>query len=225
MSIIVVGRESDESVELIRAVREGGWTMCRVSKDRGGSVERGDASRRGRMSRFVDVNYRIVPFTRQTRSFFSPWLLIPSHPDPAPLPPSFRFTYPSIYLSSWTSLERTRSIEGTKNKTKSTYQMCGNKGRRNHGWIPRLDTFKGAQILVSRILAVATAASSFNSDAFHYVPLCSMYPPVTALLLRDEIRTRDTMAKETLVCGKMPLYLLFHLPILYCYLIYLFCMF
>jgi len=67
-------------------------------------------------------------------------------------------------------------MEKTKNKTKSTYQMCGNKGRRNHGWIPRLDTFKGAEMLVSLpILAVFPAASSLNSDAFHYVPLCSMY--------------------------------------------------
>lgn len=67
------------------------------------------------MSRFVDVNYRIVPFTRQTRSFFSPWPLIPSLVS-LPRPPSsplclFLSIHPfatSIYLPA-----RSTSLEST----------------------------------------------------------------------------------------------------------------
>lgn len=144
-------------------------------------------NRRGRrMSRFVDVNYRIVPFTRQTRSFFSPWPLIPSHPFLLLLLLHFPFASP-IRLSICPRrlrLERTRSVGGTRNKTKSTYQMCGNKGHRNHGWIPRLDTFKSAGMLVWPVLAVTTAASNSNSDAFHYVPLCSIYSSRHATFVR-----------------------------------------
>lgn len=153
--------------------RAWGWLNRAGCRKTGVGVRR--SSRKGRwMSRFVDVNYRIVPFMRQTRSFFSPWPLIPTPVLLLLLHLHFLFASP-IDLSICPRrlrLERTRSMEGTKNKTKSTYQMCGNKGRRNHGWIPRLDTFKGAEM---PILAVATAASNLNSDAFHYVPLCSMY--------------------------------------------------
>lgn len=148
-------------------------------------------------TRFVDVNYRIVPFTGlQTRWFFSPWPLIPSQPLH---PPPFFLIHPSISVLVALCSKEPDSTEETKGKTKSTYQMCEDKGRRNHGWIPRLDTLKGTETLVPSFPIVAPAAHQAWTRTHFITYLFVPYIPLaTSLLLRDEIRARDTMTKETL---------------------------
>lgn len=142
MPIIVVSTTNRWN---LHAVHEGGRTVWGIDGVQGWWW-RGAYS--GRQSRFVDVNYQIVPFTRQTRSFFSPWPLIPLQPLHSLLP--FCPIYPSVSISVLVTFRSKEpdSTEETKSKTKSTYQMCEDKGRRNHGWIPRLDTLKGTETLL-----------------------------------------------------------------------------
>ena len=125
---------------------------------------------------FVDVNYRIVPFMKQTRSFFSLWPLIPSHPLPLSIssPLSFRFTYSFSYLSSQTSLEGARSEEETKNKRVlircAETKVIGTTAEFHDQTLSKVQRCQS-----SPIPAVVLATSSLNSDAFHYIFLCSMY--------------------------------------------------
>lgn len=185
-------REYDESVELIRRAR--GWPNHAEYRWGTGLMLK---SRSSGQSRFVDVNYRIVPFTSlQTRWFFSSRPLIPSQPL-RPFP--FFFIYPSISVLVTLCSKEPDSTEEAKGKTKSTYQMCEDKGRRNHGWILRLDTLKGTETLVSSFPIVAPAAHQAWTRTHFITYLFVPYIPLTTpLLLRDEIRARNTMTKETL---------------------------
>lgn len=94
-------------------------------------------------------------------------------------------------------------MEEAKGKTKSTYQMCGDKGCRNYGWIPRLDPFKGAGTAgcSARSLQLLLKRQAWTRTHFITYPLFVPYIPLaTPLLLRDGTRTRDITTKEMLIC-------------------------
>lgn len=195
-------REYDES-ELIRRAR--GWLnpVWDVKGTRGLTVKR--ARQRviwgSRWSHFVDVNYRIVPFTWQTRSFFSPLISSqPSHPLSLRLSIYFLSLF-SVALRSL-FLEGTRFwTEETKGKTKSTYQMCEEQrspeSRQNSATGHSLSKVQRHTGLSRSISIVVPAAHQAWTRTHFITCLFVPYIPLaTPLLLHDEIRTRDTMIQR-----------------------------
>jgi len=134
----------------------------------------------GRISRFVDVNYRIVPFTGQTRSFFS-WPLIPSnlllthHPILLFSPLSL---CPSIYLPPQHLARKDRGLRRARGvKRRVVIRCAGTKVAR----IREFRAVKGAgkpsrPILIASSLELAfhyTRVSVGNS-LVTYIPLAAV---------------------------------------------------
>lgn len=121
--------------------------------------------------------------------------------------------YRSIYLSirpRGTSLEeisRCAAASGGQNEKSATYQMCGDK-RSREPWLNSATGHSqrsgdvGLSLSISLTHPLSTSSrhscSAPSSDAFHYVPLCPIYSfRCATFVVRDEIRARDTVTKET----------------------------
>lgn len=132
--------------------------------------------------RFADVNYQIAPFTRRIRSFFAAINFF--HQCPSSFPP--------FHLSAlWNQLY------GEDVEQNGDY-MYVSDARRQRSPEPWLNSVTGrSQRYRDAGLSRPPSRQAWTRTRFITCLFVPYIPLTTPLLLRDEIRARDTVTKET----------------------------